>query len=55
MEKSKMYRNCKKLIDNNRYEYNNMIDIIGTFLLNNTITSEEYTELKNLMDNKLTN
>lgn len=53
MKKSKMYENCKKLIDNGRYEYEDMVDKIGVFHLNSVITAEEFTELKTLMDSKL--
>ncbi|MBB6716280.1 hypothetical protein [Clostridium gasigenes] len=46
------YRNCKKLINADRYEYEDMIIKLDVFLLNNRITTEEYKELAALMDSK---
>ena len=36
------YKNCKKLIENNRYEYNDMLEKLDVFLLVNRITTEQY-------------
>lgn len=44
------YRNCKKLIEMGRYEYNDMLMKLDTFLLADRITQEQYTELKGMMD-----
>ena len=38
------YKNCKKLIENNRYEYNDMLEKLDVFLLVNRITTEQYYE-----------
>ena len=47
------YRNCKKLIEMDRYEYNDMLQKLDTFLLADRITQEQYTELKGMMDAKV--
>lgn len=39
------YRNCKKLIEAGRYEYNDMLNKLDVFLLGNRITQTEYEEL----------
>ena len=44
------YKNCKKLIENNRYEYNDMMEKLDVFLLVNRITTEQYYELVKMMD-----
>lgn len=46
------YLNCKKLIDADRYEYNDMMEKLDTFYLGDRITKEQYDELKTKMDNK---
>ena len=44
------YKNCKKLIENNRYEYNDMLEKRDVFLLVNRITTEQYYELVKMME-----
>lgn len=44
------YKNCKKLIENNRYEYNDMMEKLDVFLLVNRITTEQYYELVKMME-----
>ena len=44
------YKNCKKLIENNRYEYNDMLEKLDVFLLVNRITTEQYYELVKIME-----
>lgn len=44
------YKNCKKLIEMGRYEYNDMLQKLDTFLLADRITLEQYNELKAMMD-----
>lgn len=44
------YKNCKKLIENNRYEYNDMLEKLDIFLLVNRITTEQYYELVKMME-----
>ena len=44
------YKNCKKLIENNRYEYNDMLQKLDVFLLVNRITTEQYYELVKMME-----
>ena len=44
------YKNCKKLIENNRYEYNDMLGKLDVFLLVNRITTEQYYELVKMME-----
>lgn len=39
------YRNCKKLIEAGRYEYNDMLNKLDVFLLGDRITQAEYEEL----------
>ena len=46
------YRNCKKLIEAGRYEYDDMMNKLDVFLLGNRITEEQYTELVGMMDSK---
>ena len=46
------YRNCKKLIEAGRYEYNDMMNKLDVFLLGDRIAQEQYTELVALMDSK---
>lgn len=44
------YKNCKTLISKGRYEYDDMLQKLDTFLLAYRITVEEYNELKGMMD-----
>ena len=44
------YKNCKKLIENNRYEYNDMMEKLDVSLLVNRITTEQYYELVKMME-----
>ena len=44
------YKNCKKLIENNRYEYNDMMEKLDVFLLVNRITTEQYYELVKMVE-----
>lgn len=46
------YRNCKKLIEAGRYEYNDMMNKLDVFFLGDRITQEQYTELVALLDSK---
>lgn len=49
------YRNCKKLIEAGRYEYDDMMNKLDVFLLGDRVTQAEYTELVGLMDNSKDN
>lgn len=49
------YRNCKKLIEAGRYEYDDMMNKLDVFLLGDRITQAQYTELVALMDNSKDN
>ena len=44
------YRNCKKLIENGRYDYNDMLNKLDVFLLGDRITQEQYEELVKIME-----
>lgn len=46
------YRNCKKLIENGRYEYSDMMNKLDVFLLGDRITQTEYEKLVKIMDDK---
>lgn len=46
------YRNCKKLIENNRYEKEDMMNKLDVFLLGDRISQSEYEELVALMNEK---
>lgn len=46
------YKNCKLLIEKNRYEYEDMLLKLDVFLLNNRINVTEYKELVEIMDYK---
>ncbi|SCJ09931.1 Uncharacterised protein [uncultured Clostridium sp.] len=46
------YRNCKKLIENGRYEYSDMMNKLDVFLLGDRITQEQYEELVKMMDER---
>ena len=43
------YKNCKKLIENNRYEYNDMMEKLDVFLLVNRRTRKQDYELVKMM------
>ena len=43
------YRNCKKIIEAGRYEYEDMMNKLDVFLLGNRITQAEYEELVQTM------
>lgn len=50
-----IYNLCKKVITNTIYEigsteYQSMLNKLDVYLLGNRITTEQYTELKGLMD-----
>lgn len=45
-----IYQAAKKVIDSGKYEYESMLNKIDVYLLGNRITTEQYTELKGLMD-----
>ena len=47
-----IYKLLKKLIDSNNYIYDDILNKMDVFLLGNRITTEEYEELKNLLDSK---
>lgn len=44
------YNLCKRLIENGRYEKEDMIFKLDVFLLNDRITQVEYEELLQLME-----
>lgn len=46
------YRNCKKLIEAGRYEYDDMSAKLDVFLLGDRITIEEYNELVQMMNDR---
>lgn len=46
------YKNCKKLIEAGRYEYNDMFNKLDVFLLGDRITQGEYEELVKMMNDK---
>ena len=46
------YKNCKLLIDKNRYEYQDMLEKLDVFLLGNRIDRDQYIELTNLIESK---
>lgn len=47
-----IYKLCKTVIENGNYEYQSMLNKLDVYLLGNRITPEQYTELKELMDNQ---
>ncbi len=49
------YRNCKKLIENGRYEYSDMMNKLDVFLLGDRITQAEYEELAQMMNDRKNN
>lgn len=46
------YKNCKKLIENNRYIYDDMINKLDVFLLADRVTIDEYKELLQMIKDK---
>lgn len=46
------YKNCKKLIENGRYEYEDMMNKLDVFLLGDRITQSEYEELVKMMNDR---
>lgn len=48
-----VYKLCKRMIENESYIYDDMLNKLDVFLLANRITSEQYQELKSLMDSKI--
>lgn len=46
------YRNCKKLIEAGRYEYNDMMNKLDIFLIGDRITQAEYEELVKMMNDR---
>lgn len=47
------YKNCKKLIEAGRYEYEDMMNKLDVFLLGDRITQAQYEELVKMMDDKV--
>lgn len=45
-----IYTLSKKVIESGNYEYQSMLNKLDVYLLGNRINTEQYTELKNLMD-----
>lgn len=46
------YKNCKKLIEAARYEYDDMMNKLDVFLLGNRITQSQYEDLVQMMNDK---
>lgn len=46
------YKNCKKLIEAGRYEYDDMMNKLDVFLLGDRITQAQYEELVQMMNDK---
>lgn len=46
------YKNCKKLIENGRYEYDDMMNKLDVFLLGDRITQTQYEELVKMMNDR---
>lgn len=46
------YRNCKKVIENGKYEKEDMLEKLDVFLMGNRITIEEYKELVAMLEVK---
>lgn len=44
------YNNCKKLIENKRYEHEDMLNKLDVFLLGDRITREQYEELVGMIE-----
>lgn len=49
-----IYSLCKKQITSGNYVYGDMLNKLDVYLLGNRITSEQYNELKGMMDAQLT-
>lgn len=49
-----IYTLCKNVINSSNYEYQSMLNKLDVYLLGNRITVEQYTELKDKMDEKQT-
>lgn len=52
MEKMTTFEKLSTLIKNDRFEYENMLDMMDTFRIADRISSAEYIELKQMMDAK---
>lgn len=46
------YKNCKKLIEAGRYEYDDMMNKLDVFLLGDRITQAQYEELVQMMNER---
>lgn len=46
------YKNCKKLIEAGRYEYDDMMNKLDVFLLGDRITQAQYEELVQMMNDR---
>lgn len=46
------YKNCKKLIEAGRYEYDDMMNKLDVFLLGDRITQAQYEELVQIMNDR---
>lgn len=46
------YRNCKKLIEAGRYEYDDMMNKLDIFLLGDRIIQAQYEELVQMMNDR---
>lgn len=46
---TRTYKNCKLLIENNRYEYDDMYNKLDMFLMMDRITDDEYVELTGML------
>ncbi|WP_343085033.1 hypothetical protein [Blautia producta] len=46
---TRTYKNCKLLIENNRYEYEDMYNKLDLFLMMDRITDDEYVELTGML------
>lgn len=49
-----IYKLTKKVIESGNYEYQAMLNKLDVYLLGNRITSEQYNELKGMMDSQFT-
>lgn len=45
-----IYSLCKKVIESGNYEYQSMLNKLDVYLLGERINTEQYTELKGMMD-----
>lgn len=46
------YKNCKKLIEAGRYEYDDMVNKLDIFLIGDRITQVQYEELVQMMNDR---